>query len=62
MPERFGAVGPDGVGYMYGNERVPAKPVHRIVQAVRSGKMDEGKLIPPGDRWGREFWLPKELW
>jgi len=62
VTRRFNAVTPEGIGYMYGNQRTPNKPVHPVVERIRAGKESPERLIPSGSQYPQEFWLPQELW
>jgi len=57
LSEQFGAVRPDGLGYMYGNSHT-TKPVHPIIDAIQRGVEDKSRLIPMGNAKPESFWLP----
>lgn len=60
ISSRFGAVKSDGLGYMYSNSHT-SKPVHPIIEAVKTGKESRDRLIPRDNHHGDGFWLPEEL-
>ena len=55
---RFNALPADGIGYMYLAERTPYKPNHPIIKKILDGAEQKERLIPRGDRWGVQFWMP----
>ena len=61
LTERFDATTPGGIGYMYGNDETPNKPVHPIVEKIRAGKESPDRLIPRGSVRPRAWWLPPGL-
>jgi hypothetical protein len=58
--DEHNAVRADGLGYMYGNAHT-TKPVHPIVDAIRTGKENRSRLIPNGNIKPESFWLPQEI-
>ena len=61
LTERFDAITPAGIGYMYGNDETPNKPVHPIVEKIRAGKESPDRLIPRGNTKPGFWWLPPGL-
>jgi hypothetical protein len=61
LTNRFRAMSPDGIGYMYTDERVN-KPVHPIVASIQAGRVSIDRLIPHGTTRTTRFWVPKQLW
>lgn len=61
LTDRFGAIYPDGIGYMYTDERVH-KPVHPIVARIAAGRVAATRLIPKGATGDERFWLPRQPW
>ena len=61
LTKRFNALPADGIGYMYLAERTPYKPMHPIIQKILDGVEQKERLIPQGDRWGEQFWIPPLL-
>lgn len=57
---RFKAVRESGLGYMYGDSHT-TKPIHPIVQSIRSGAEGKNRLIPKGNERPESYWLPEEL-
>jgi diadenosine tetraphosphate (Ap4A) HIT family hydrolase len=62
LTERFRAVRPEGIGYMYESGRGVRKPEHPILGRIRGGKGKPENLVPPKARRSRNFWLPREFW
>jgi hypothetical protein len=60
LSDQFNSSNTDGLAYMYGNTHTN-KPVHPIVEAIRSGKKDKSQLIPRGNDKPETFWLPQEI-
>lgn len=60
LSDQFNAVKADGLGYMYGNS-CTNKPIHPIIEAIRTGKEQKNRLIPKGNDMPESFWLPEEL-
>jgi hypothetical protein len=61
LSQRFKAVGPDGLGYMYLDGRTKNKPVHPIIKRIMARKEKKERLIPPGGDRPESFWLPDSI-
>lgn len=57
ISNRFKAIRENGIGYMYGNKHTN-KPIHPIIIKTKSKEELEVKLIPKGNKYPKEFWLP----
>lgn len=60
LSERFNAVKPSGLGYMYGDSHT-SKPVHPIIDDIKDGKAKKYRLIPNGSSAPESFWLPEGI-
>jgi hypothetical protein len=58
LTSRFNALSTDGIGYMYLAEHTPHKPIHPIINKILNGAERKERLIPKGNRWGEQFWMP----
>lgn len=60
LTDRFRALRPDGIGYMYTDTHTN-KPVHPILDAIRKGKQPITRLIPAGNPYPPSYWHPPDL-
>jgi very-short-patch-repair endonuclease len=61
ITKRFNAVDESGYGYLYGGEtRGRNNPEHPIIEKIRAGKENIGRLVPKGHQ-DKNYWLPDKL-